>query len=105
MICDRSIRYENGEQFFKLNGHAIMPLSVVAAIHVCQIAYSKGYIVSRVEGGIWHDPGFESRLDCIWDRNHKLDNKPEKANKEAERFISGESEKHDVFIITVQSIK
>ncbi|MDF2077559.1 hypothetical protein P2Q70_23480 [Pseudomonas mendocina] len=44
-----------------------MRLSPEAAIGVCERAASEGVVVSRIEGGIWLNPGFESRLDCIWD--------------------------------------
>jgi hypothetical protein len=37
-------------------GHRCLP---AAAQH--------GLVVVRIEEGIWHSPGFEARLDCIWD--------------------------------------
>lgn len=80
-----------------------MKLTVYAAVEVCKIAASRGLLVGRVEGGIWHSPGFEARLDCIWDGQvyppadsiAAVEN-----NIRAVKFIESESTCHDVFIIT-----
>ncbi|MER2493920.1 colicin immunity protein [Catenovulum sediminis] len=103
-MFDRNIRYSNYSDFFDLQGNNVMKLTTEAAKEVCRYSHDKSYIVSRIEGGIWHNPGFEMRLDCIWDRSKELDSSPELASKEAVDFIEEESNEHDVFIVSLQSI-
>lgn len=79
-----------------------MKLDVHAAIQVCEQAAEHGLVISRIEGGIWHFPGFEARLDCIWDG---LDppvsiSAAMQNNLVAANFIRSESGKHDVFVLT-----
>lgn len=81
-----------------------MKLTPEAAIAVCSRCIENGYIVSRIEGGIWHDPGFEMRLDCIWDRNKKWDESPQVAKHEAIKFIEEELSEHNAFIISLQKL-
>lgn len=100
----RNNLYENREDFYKLNGNAIMKLTPRAAKNVCQQSLSQGYIVSRIEGGIWHNPGFEMRLDCIWDRPVEFDLLPEKALIDAIEFLDYELEEHNAFIVSLQKI-
>lgn len=104
MSFDRTACYKDPYLFFSLNGNAVMKLEVDAAIQLCDLALDFDCMIARVEGGIWHNPGFESRLDCIWDRSHILDEQPEKANKSAKEFIKEESSEHNAFIITTQKI-
>lgn len=54
-------------------------------------------------GGIWHNPGFEERHDCIWDgeNNFIKTTEIELNNMEAKAFIIDESMVHDVFIISI----
>jgi hypothetical protein len=58
---------DSSDDFFSLGGSVVMKLSVDAAIAFCEQAGQLGLVIARVEGGIWHFPGFEARLDCIWD--------------------------------------
>mgnify|MGYP006361800099 CR=1 FL=1 len=83
-----------------------MKLSTDAAIAVCEQAAARGLVVGRVEGGFWHAPGFEARLDCIWDGvDPPVDfNAAEKNNILAANFIRSERASHDVFIITAPSM-
>ncbi|WP_244102159.1 hypothetical protein [Burkholderia ambifaria] len=67
MNIDRSRVYDSADDFFSLDGSIVMKLSTEAAIAVCEQAAQHGLVVARIEGGIWHFPGFEARLDCIWD--------------------------------------
>jgi len=102
MKVDRQYRYESSSEFFTLDGSVIMKLSRDAAVKVCELAAQRGLVVARIEGGIWHSPGFEARLDCIWDGVDppvELD-VAEENNIEAANFIRSKSEMHDVFIIT-----
>lgn len=102
MKVNRQHRYESSNEFFALGGSVIMKLSRDAAVDVCELAAQCGLVVARIEGGIWHFPGFEARLDCIWDGvDPPVELKvAEENNMEAANFIRSESEIHDVFIIT-----
>jgi hypothetical protein len=62
------------------------------------------YIVSRVEAGIWHSPGFEMRLDCIWDRDEAFDGKSQLASEDAINFIEEEMIDHSAFIVSLQKL-
>jgi hypothetical protein len=79
-----------------------MKLSSDAAIEACLMAAHHGLVIARIEGGIWHAPGFEARLDCIWDSpDGPLDEKAaEENNREAARFVEEERVKHQAFILT-----
>lgn len=103
MNIDSLRQYESADDFFALNGSAVMKMTVAAAISVCEQAINHGLIVSRIEGGIWHNPGFEARLDCIWDGADSSVDKvsAEKSNRSATGFIKSESFQHDTFIVAV----
>ncbi|SES64376.1 hypothetical protein [Thalassotalea agarivorans] len=104
-MLDRNFLYSDATEFFTNQGNNIMKLTPAAAIEVCRRSTDLNYIVSRVEGGIWHNPGFEMRLDCIWDRGIVCNGKQLSACEEAIRFIENESEEHSAFIISLQQIK
>ena len=70
MCIDSSHLYDDGLLFFQLNGNAVMRLSRTAAMSVCRLATDRSFHVLRVEGGIWHSPGFEARVDSIWDSKY-----------------------------------
>lgn len=101
---DRLRRYEDSSEFFSLNGSVTMRLTREAAIEVCARAVSQGRVVSRIEGGIWRDPYFEERLDCIWGGVDPPATKDvaERNNMEAQDFIK--SSEADVFLITAPAI-
>ena len=102
MKIDRRRLYTLSDDFFSLGGSVIMKLSSEAAVQVCEQAANYGLVVSRVEGGIWHFPGFEARIDCIWDGDDPpVDAARAKTNNAvAANFIRSESVVHDAFIIT-----
>lgn len=102
MKLDLQRRYDSSDDFFALNGSVVMKLSVHAAITVCEQAAKRGLVVARIEGGIWHYPGFEARLDCIWDgADPPVDvSSAEQNNLAAAEFIRSESNVHDVFVVT-----
>lgn len=106
MKVDRARRYENASDFFDLRGSVAMRLSPDAAIEVCRDAAHRGFVIVRVEGGIWLNPGFESRLDCIWDGvDPPLDTAAAHANNLlAAQFIESRRDIHDVFILTAPSV-
>ncbi|MDY7787563.1 colicin immunity protein [Burkholderia ubonensis] len=99
---DHQRRYDSPADFFALNGSIVMKLTADAAIAVCEQAAERGRVIARVEGGIWHSPGFEARVDCIWDGiDPPVDVQPsEKNNLAAIQFIRAERARHDVFILT-----
>jgi hypothetical protein len=106
MSIDRQRLYDLAEDFFNLNGNAVMKMSSDAAIKVCLSAGKRGLLVCRIEGGIWHDLGFEARLDAIWDGvdppvalKRALEN-----NLAAAEFIRAEKVAHDAFILSVVPI-
>ncbi|WP_042267776.1 colicin immunity protein [Paraburkholderia heleia] len=106
MKLDRTKRYTDADDYFSLGGSIVMKLSAEAAISVCTNAAEHGVIVSRIEGGIWHNPGFEARIDCIWDgAEPPIDlNSARVNNLAAIEFIRSELPEHDTFIITAPSI-
>lgn len=106
MKIDLQKRYDSSNDFFALGGSVVMKLSTNAAIAVCESAAEHGLVIARVEGGIWHIPGFEARLDCIWDGvDPPVDRRlAEQNNRTAAAFIRLEGEVHDVFVLTAPSM-
>lgn len=107
MPFDKSKRYSNPEDFFLLRGNVSMFLSPEAAIAVCARAAGRGFIVVRVEGGLWHNPKFEARLDCIWDGDDPPidEGKAHENNLRAADFIEHQMAFHSAFVLTAPSIK
>lgn len=83
-----------------------MKLTADAAVDVCRQAARRGVVVSRIEGGIWHSPGFEARIDCIWDGVDSPVNGDvaEKNNLDAAEFVREESQMRDVFILSIMKM-
>lgn len=107
MTVDRARLYDSASDFFSLRGSVSMRLEARAAIDVCRMAADRGLVVSRIEGGVWRHPGFESRLDCIWDGRDpplSIDSAREN-NEEAALFVNGKAESEcNVFILTAPSV-
>lgn len=106
MNIDLRKLYTSSGEYFALHGSVKMKLSTEAALAVCAEAAERGFVVTRIEGGVWHKPGFEARLDCIWDGAEpplSLDVAQEN-NLAAVDFIRSEQEEHDVFVLTTPSI-
>lgn len=103
---DRNHLFDSSRDFFEQRGSAVMKLSPATAQGVCEQALRDGLLVVRIEGGIWHHPGFEARIDCIWDglTPPTSRDEAEKNNKKAENFIKQEQLNHDAFIITTMPI-
>lgn len=89
-----------------MHGSALMKLTVDAAIDVCLRAARHGLVVVRVEGGIWHAPGFEATVDCIWDGTEPPvdDSAAHRNNLEAAEFIARERFIHTAFVVTAPPI-
>lgn len=106
MKIDPQQRYEFSDSFFSLEGSVVMKLSADAAVEVCERASQHGLFIARVEGGVWHFPGFEARLDCIWDSVAFPigDRAAEKNNLAAADFIRSERQLHDAFIVTTSQV-
>jgi hypothetical protein len=106
MNIDLQRRYDSPEDFFALGGSVVMKLSTDAAITVCEWAAKRGLVIARIEGGIWHFPGFEARIDCIWDGEEPPVDicVAEQNNTVAAAFIRSESQAHDVFVVTAPKV-
>lgn len=102
MNIDLQQRYDSSDDFFSLGGSVVMKVSANAAVAICERAAQRGLVIARVEGGIWHAPGFEARLDCIWDGvDPPVDQRTaEQNNHAAAEFVRTEQAVHDVFVIT-----
>jgi Colicin-E5 Imm protein len=107
MKIDLRRRYDSSDDFFILGGSVVMKVSAYAAIAICERAAQHGLVIARIEGGIWHAPEFEARLDCIWDGlNPPMDRETAgRYNRDAAEFIQVEQTVHDVFVITAPLIK
>jgi hypothetical protein len=107
MAIDHSRLYASPEDFFEQHGSVVMKLTPAAAIGVCEEAASRNLVVARIEGGIWHNPGFEARLDCIWDgADPPIDRRGAEANNaRAAEFIKSQSAAHGAFILTAPPLE
>jgi hypothetical protein len=90
------------DRFFRADPGQDVVLTSDAAIRACNMAADEGRVVSRIEGGLWRNPGFEARLDCIWQgvsppvpKDRAIEN-----NLKAAKFIQDEARIHDAFILT-----
>ena len=101
------ILYTTPTDFFDLIGHAVMKLSPDAALGVCKRATDLNLVIIRIEGGIWHNPGFEARIDCIWDGADLLGSHINIAanNINAFDFIHEERTEHNAFILSISKTK
>jgi len=106
MKGDRRKLYTEERDFYELEGSVVMKLTPQAAANVCHSAVENGLVVARIEGGFWHDPGFEARRDCIWDgADPPLGLEAAAANNaEAAEFVEAQSEVHNAFILTAPPI-
>lgn len=89
-LADRINRFGDPGDFFAKQGRYWMKLTREAGASVVEKCSDKALAVSTIEGGIWHDPGFEARLDAIW--HSELDSYPEDQkiapnNAEALQFL------------------
>jgi hypothetical protein len=94
--------YDEPNTFFEIDGVTSMQLTGQAAQDVCRMALKFGLLINRIEGGIWRNPSFESRLDCIWDGvdppvsvELAQDN-----NRKAQEFVRSAAPFHTSYIIT-----
>ncbi|MGV2288352.1 colicin immunity protein [Trinickia sp. YCB016] len=99
MNIDHQRRYESPDDFFVLGGSVVMKVSADALIAICVAAAEHGLVVA---GGIWHNPGFEARLDCIWDGvDSPVDRRTtEQNNCVAADFVRSERKLRDAFVNT-----
>ena len=102
MKGDRRRLYTEERDFYELEGSVVMKLSPQAAAKVCRSAATHGLVVAGIEGGIWHDPGFEARRDCIWDGADPPLSFEEATtnNNAAAEFVESQSKAHGAFILT-----
>lgn len=101
----RNEMYSDAQEYFELDGSGIMKLTPDAAVSVCNESTKIGATVSIVEGGLWHSPGFEARLDCIWHGLYKEMDKQKvmENNLKAVEFINDNKDSHNAFVVTTSS--
>ena len=106
MKGDRRRLYADEQDFYALEGSVAMKLTPEASVAVCRSAAGHGLVIARIEGGIWHDPGFEARYDCIWDgADPPLSAEAAQVNNDAAKeFIEKQREIHGAFILTAPPI-
>ena len=94
--------HNSADVFFAAGGHGTLKFTPEAAVNICLSAATLGYVVARVEGGVWHHPGFEARVDCIWDgTDPPIDLlKAQENNAAAAHFIREESATSTAFVLT-----
>jgi hypothetical protein len=104
---ERGKLYDSAAAFFELEGNVVMFLTPDAASQVCRACTTRDELVFRVEGGIWREPGFEARLDCIWDGlEPPIDRvSAERNNQAAAEFIQNQSVAHTAFVVSTTSIR
>ncbi len=103
-VCDHSIIYNDGSDFFKLGGNNIMKLTPKAAKEVCVEATNRKVFIGRIEGGHWMNPGFRPDMNTFWDSKTDLESAGDfKANNELaiQNINDDESEGYNAFIITI----
>lgn len=100
---ERNKLYFDTSKYFELDGSGIMKLTPDAAVGVCEECTTRGVTVSVIEGGLWHNPGFEARLDCIWQGLYKEPDRQRVVvnNLKAIEFINDNKVVHDVFVVTI----
>ena len=59
--------HNDAREFLSRNDRNLILLSGPAAAEACRLAADAGLSIGRIEGGFWLNPGFESRMDSIWD--------------------------------------
>lgn len=101
---ERGQLYENGEDFFLLNGNSAMKLSPKAAAEVCKEATKRELFVGRIEAGYWRNPGFQPDSSTTWDSKTELESMGDfKQNNDlALENISDDAEEgYTAFLITI----
>ncbi|MBT9457000.1 MAG: colicin immunity protein [Burkholderiaceae bacterium] len=106
MNQQRNTLLGSAEQFFAEGHSSIAKLHPDAAVQSCDAAAARDLLVVRIEGGIWHKPGFEARIDCIWDGVDTPVNPSEVLanNTRASEFIELQKAKHSAFILTLAPV-
>ena len=99
--------HDSANIFFAAGGRGTLKFTPDAAVKICLSAATLGYVVARIEGGIWHSPGFEARLDCIWDGADPPISllQAQENNAAAAHFIKAESALHNAFVLTAPPLR
>lgn len=96
--------FDEGAAFFDMNGNATMVLTAKAAKEVCAEATNRGRFIGIVEGGYWHNPGFQPDMSRRWDSKTRLEQEGNfKRNNELaiENIDEDASEGYTAFLITL----
>ncbi len=97
--------YDNAEDFFVLDGNAVMIMTTEAAIAVCRQAAEREIVVMGIEGGGWRQ-AFVVNPMCIWDGLvPPVSMKYAHVNNlRMAKIIESESATNQAFILTTSSI-
>jgi len=107
-LIDKSKLYTSMHDFFSLKGSVNMRLTREAAIDVCKHAMDYDILIWRIEGGIWHSPGFQPWSDALWDSQYNppvLEKDAITNNLLAMENIIDEEVQYNVFILTVTNYR
>ena len=100
-LYERSRMYDDPTDFFRLKGNAGMRLTRQAAIAACRMATSMDIVIFRVEGGRWHNPGFQPDAFAVW--NGALppctDERMLSNNEKAAQFLDNLDAEYNVAIL------
>ena len=96
----RRRRFDDAGAYFVDSGSGWMKLTKEAAQAVVERLQSEGIAISGIEAGIWHDPGFEARIDGILSESERSGQGIKE--EEAQRFFHDIDSSYDTFIVTVR---
>lgn len=99
----RSRRVSDPTLFFSKSGTGWMKLTIGAAQSVITKIHDQGLLISMIEAGIWHSPGFEARLDGILSEDTLL--RDGVSIPDIEQYFHDLDPSYDTFIITMQKPK
>lgn len=100
----KSKLYTSMHDFFRLGGDVNMRLTREAAIDICRHAKDYDILIWRIEGGIWHNLGFQPWIDALWDSQYDppvLEKNAILNNLLAMENIIEEDVQYNAFILTV----
>lgn len=104
---ERGTLYDNGADYFELNGNSAMKFSAKGAKELCEEATKRNVFISRIEGGHWSDSRFRPDSTTTWDSKSDLEaaGKVKENNDLAiENIDDDASEGFNAFLITILNL-